>query len=144
MIQPSMILSPMKLFITLDPPPPQVKANHTVGSRNGRMVKAMATKAYRQHAEAQAIAAITAAGWQTVQSATVEIAGYFKTVAFPDKDNLLFSLKAAFDGFTDARVWTDDKDATYLPPTRTKDAERPRIELIIHAEEPAILREGGE
>ena len=141
-----MITKSLILRITLDPPPAQVKANHTVGSRNGRMVKAMATKAYRQHAEDRAIKAICAegCGWETVQSATVEIAGFFKTVAFPDKDNLLFSLKAAFDGFTDARVWTDDKDATYLPPTRAKDAKNPRIELVIHAEEPAQLREGGE
>ena len=32
-----------------------------------------------------------------------------------DKDNLLASLKAAFDGLTDAGVWTDDSEATYLP-----------------------------
>ena len=61
----------------------------------------------------------------------VTITYYHKTRAFMDRDNILASLKAAFDGFTDAGLWADDHACLYMPIRREKDADNPRVEITI-------------
>lgn len=72
-------------------------------------------------------------------NAVVSIRYYNKTARTIDRDNIIASLKAAFDGFTDAGIWDDDRDSIYLPPQRFKDAEKPRVEIEIRAVDPGFI-----
>jgi Holliday junction resolvase RusA-like endonuclease len=47
----------------------------------------------------------------------------------PDADNILASLKSAFDGFTDAGIWSDDRVTVHLPICRKADKLDPRVEV---------------
>lgn len=67
-----------------------------------------------------------------MQTAVVGIHWYSKTNRKIDQDNLISSLKSGFDGLTDAGLWVDDRDIFYLPPERSKSADNPRVELVIH------------
>ena len=68
---------------------------------------------------------------EAMQFALVAIKHFNRTARVIDRDNILSSLKAAFDGLTDAGVWSDDRDAVFLPVSRLKDAANPRVELKI-------------
>ncbi|MCA9174277.1 MAG: RusA family crossover junction endodeoxyribonuclease [Planctomycetales bacterium] len=48
-----------------------------------------------------------------------------------DRDNILASLKSAFDGLTDAMVLSDDRDVAFLPVERLIDRSHPRVELSV-------------
>ena len=74
---------------------------------------------------------------RTFSAPAVQIHYYHRTIAVMDADNALASLKAAFDGFTDAGIWTDDRDVTFLPVRQAKDASNPRVEITI-AESPEM------
>jgi Holliday junction resolvase RusA-like endonuclease len=63
--------------------------------------------------------------------ATVHVTAYYKTAAARDADNVLASFKAAFDGLTDAHIWTDDRGLTHEPVTIAKDAANPRAVITI-------------
>lgn len=63
--------------------------------------------------------------------ASVQIHWYAKTIAHPDGDNAVATLKSAFDGLTDYGIFADDKHVTYPPAIFHKDRENPRIELHI-------------
>lgn len=49
----------------------------------------------------------------------------------PDADNILSSLKAAWDGVTDSGVWEDDRLTVHLPVCRRADKLNPRVEIRI-------------
>lgn len=122
------------LKIILDLPPKELSPNHTVGSRGQRMGKAAKIKKYRQAAAMMALSALGEAGWMSLplwDRATVQISYYHKTRAFRDPDNIIASMKAGIDGLTDAGVFSDDRDLTYLPVSRFKDASNPRVEIEI-------------
>jgi hypothetical protein len=63
--------------------------------------------------------------------ATVHCDFYFKTMNFPDPDNCIASMKAAFDGIADAGIVFNDRKLWPDRPTMQKDAENPRVEITI-------------
>ncbi len=116
------------ITITLACPPQKLKPN----VRSHHMAKANATKQYRSHAADAAMDECEVlGGWEPIKEPKVTITYYHKTRAFMDRDNILASLKAAFDGFTDAGLWTDDHACLYMPIRREKDAEHPRVEITV-------------
>jgi crossover junction endodeoxyribonuclease RusA len=116
------------LCIVLPLPPRVLSPN----ARAHWATKARATKLYRQAAcvEAVLVAGPPAVPWET---ATVLLRFFFRTRARRDRDNLLASMKAAFDGLADAGVVRDDSGLTYMPVevvTGVPAADQ-RVELLI-------------
>jgi crossover junction endodeoxyribonuclease RusA len=121
----------MNITITIPLPPAALKPN----SRPHWSRKARAAKAYRKAAWAATVAATSPGLPMRWRKASVQVTAFFKTVRHPDPDNLIASLKAAFDGIADAGLVADDKELWPLRPIIGKDAEFPRIELTISPEE---------
>ena len=114
--------------IELAPVPEDLSPNKTPS----RWVKASAVKAYRIAAWARTLKTIgrkRAPKWET---ATGHAVFFFAVKRRRDKDNLAASLKAAWDGITDAGIMANDSGLTPMPveivvgPT-----ERPRVEITI-------------
>jgi crossover junction endodeoxyribonuclease RusA len=102
----------MTVTIYLPLPPDALKPNARVHWRT----KAKATKTYRETARWAAHAPHPAA-WK---AAEIQAHFRFKQDRRRDRDNLLASLKAAFDGLVDARLLSDDSGVTHLPVTWEK------------------------
>jgi len=107
-------------------------------SPNGRShwrTKAKAVKAYRKRAADEAMVAAyenrAARRSMPWSKATISVTCYHKTARHMDEDNIVASLKPAFDGLVSAGILTDDRDVTVLPPVRLTDRENPRVELVI-------------
>lgn len=117
------------ITVVLSLPPNELKPN----ARPHHMAKANKVKAYRRQAWAVALMARDYAHTEPPrwQYATIQIDYYHKTAAFMDRDNIIATLKSGIDGLTDAGVLADDRDVTYLPVRRFKDAKNPRVELTI-------------
>lgn len=116
------------IIITLPLPPKELSPNARVHWR----VKSKATGGYRERA--------MYAGWDLFprsssaplhNTATVQVQWFTKTAHRPDGDNALASLKALFDGLTDAGIFSDDKWLTHLPIKFAKNAANPRVVLTI-------------
>lgn len=112
----------MTVTIYLPLPPAALKPNARVHWRT----KAKATKAYRETARWAALVPHPSA-WK---SAEIQAHFRFKQDRRRDRDNLLASLKAAFDGLVDARLLADDSGLTHLPVTFEK-AEPVGVTLTI-------------
>jgi len=125
--------------VTLPLPPRELSPNHTVGSRGGRFRKAGKTKQYRVVAAWAAVDAMVEHNFDHKRedgpclwpTATVQATFYFKDKRRRDRDNLLASMKAAFDGLADAGLVTNDAGFTYLPVRVEVDKANPRVELVI-------------
>jgi Holliday junction resolvase RusA-like endonuclease len=132
--------TPSGLLIVLDLPPKELSPNYTVGSRPARLGKAAKIKAYRRHAceEAQVACAqsLDTTHGMPWEAATVQATFYFAQNRRRDADNLLASLKAAFDGLRDSGVLADDDQLTHLPVQRRVDKVRPRVQLFIAKDTP--------
>lgn len=113
------------LSITLPLPPRELSPN----ARAHWATKARATKRYRQAACVEAVlAGVPAVPWT---KATVQLRFHFRTAARRDRDNLLASMKAAFDGLADAGVVADDHGLTHLPVELVTGSADPRVEMVI-------------
>ena len=112
--------------LTLPLPPPALSPN----GRHHWAVKARATKEARLMAEMQArrLPAYQRRAWA---AAEIQTTVYLPNARKADRDNLLASCKAYFDGLTDAGVLADDRDVVHLPLQRRMCKERPRVELVI-------------
>lgn len=140
------------LTITIPLPPKGCRPN---GSHGHYRKKSAAKKVYREQAwaaaraaiisqagyvfstaEGQAIAATAALkkGPPRWRKARVAVICYTKTATRMDPDNLVASLKSAFDGLADAGVIANDKELWPDRPQFFKDAQNPRIELTITEE----------
>ncbi len=117
----------MKYTITLPLPHPDLSPN----ARVHHMAKARAVKSHRGFAYMIARHHI---GSLKLSAATVQATFFFKAKRRRDPDNLLSSLKAAFDGMVDAGVFVDDCGLTHLPVQQRIDKENPRVEITITAE----------
>lgn len=94
--------------------------------------KAKLVREYRAHAEEEAMAAAFAAGLPSPIKQPVTLITYWnRRRVFPDADNILASLKSAFDGFSDAGIWTDDRVTVHLPICRRANKLDPRVEVQI-------------
>ena len=97
--------------ITIDlPHPPRILHPN---ARPHYMAKARATRTYRNMARVAALAAC--GGSQLWAAASVKVIATYKDARRRDRDGILSSLKAAFDGLADAWVVLDDADFTYEP-----------------------------
>lgn len=111
--------------IVLDLPPKALSPN----ARVHWAVKARATKKYRKAAE------MLAREHGVIRYASAHVGTIFyvkdKRGLRQDADNLIASLKAAFDGLADAGVVENDKALTPLPPKLDVDKHNPRVEMFI-------------
>ena len=115
-----------KFLITLPLPPKELSPN----GRPHWAAKARATKNYREYAWAETTA--TTDGTSHLWDRAKETARfYFKTNRRRDRDNLLASLKAAFDGITDAQLLINDSGLMHMPVEIYKDVDNPRVEITI-------------
>ena len=116
------------LTVRLPLPPPRLSPN----ARSHWRPKARATRSYRTAAAFYGRHALASAGidggWT---SAEVQAEFFFPTTHRRDADNLLASLKAAFDGLADAGIVANDRDLIHLPVRQTKDRDDPRVVLTI-------------
>ena len=92
--------------------------------------KAAATRAYRTLAHVRGLEALGNVDhlprWKR---ATARAIFYVPDRRRRDRDNLLASLKAAFDGFVDAGILEDDAGLTHLPVVIQVDQDNPRVEI---------------
>lgn len=112
--------------VTLPLPPKQLHPN----ARVHFMAKAAATKRYRLRAELEARHALGRRDPPRWKAATVRVAWYFKTAARRDRDNLLASAKAIFDGLADAGIVDNDAAFTHLPHEVNK-SDQPGVVLVV-------------
>ena len=69
------------------------------------------------------------------KAAEVESVFFFRDRRRRDRDNLLASLKAAFDGIASAGIVDDDASLTHLPVRLEVDRDAPRVEISIRRTE---------
>lgn len=116
------------MIVTLPLPHQNLKPNRP----SHRMAKAESIAIYRAIARDEAMAAAYSHDIrEPYKDAVVQVRAYWKTVVMMDPDNLLATMKSALDGLTDAGIWRDDRDVMYLPCVQEKDAENPRIEIVV-------------
>ena len=72
---------------------------------------------------------------EPIEKPIVTVKAFWPTTRRMDADNLLATMKAAFDGLTDAGIWPDDRECTFLPCQQLKDAANPRIEIQVEKRE---------
>jgi crossover junction endodeoxyribonuclease RusA len=111
------------MIVTLPLPAKNLSPN----SRCHWRAKAAAVKAYRS----AALIAAYAKGKPRFESANVQCKFYFRDSRRRDGDNLLASMKSAFDGLVDAGIFSDDAGLTHLPVEKNKDTKNPRVEIHI-------------
>ena len=114
------------VVIVLPLPPRELSPN----ARPHWAAKARAIKRYRQTAWLCALAVRPS---QPVQVARVTSRFFFRTLRRRDRDNLLASLKPAFDGIADARVVANDAGMIHMPVEQYVDRADPRVEIAVEA-----------
>jgi len=117
-----------EIRIRLPLPSPRLSPNARAHWRS----KARDVKSYRRAAAFYGRLALEESGdpgaWTT---ADVGATFYHPTRRLRDADNLLASLKAAFDGFADAGIVSNDRALTHLPVLQLLDRNDPRVEIRI-------------
>lgn len=123
----------MKIHISLDLPSSGLSPNARTHWRKLAELK----KNYKEHACDQAMAAAFDQDIKCSFELPVVFVHYVNARnVMPDGDNILASLKSAFDGFTDAGIWEDDRIVFYFPVARSCDKDEPRVEITIHEDLP--------
>jgi len=113
-----------RIVITLRLPPEELTPN----ARPCRAAKARAVRRYR---EAAYLYALAARPGRPMERARVTARFFFRDRRERDKDNLLASLKAAFDGIADGRVITNDAGMIHMPAELLMDRVNPRVEIEV-------------
>jgi Holliday junction resolvase RusA-like endonuclease len=113
--------------ITMPLPPESLSPN----ARVCREKKWRATKKYRTIAGEAAFAELATNPRGPLARACSQAKFFFARGGRRDKDNLLASLKAAFDGLVDGGLLVDDSGLTHLPVEVAIDSERPRVEITL-------------
>lgn len=118
-----------QLTVILTLPPRELSPNW----RGHFMAKARAVRKYRQQAWGEAMFQIQQAQGSVPwwKNATLKATFWFSDLRRRDRDNLLASLKPAFDGLADAHVVVNDSCITYLPVEIGLDRANPRVELEV-------------
>ena len=117
------------LRIVLPLPPKELSPNARV--HWGR--KARMSKRYKLAAVAATDGAQVEAGrpdgiWDAAQ---LKVCLYNRTAHRRDGDNLIASMKSAFDGIA-ISLGVDDAHWVHLPPVQEKDAKDPRVEVLLY------------
>lgn len=114
----------MTTTVTLPLPPKELSPN----ARVHWAARATATRRYR---EAAYLLALPSRPRRPMQVARVTARFFFKTRRRRDRDNLLASLKPAFDGLADAGLVADDSGLIHMPVEQHIDRTDPRVELVV-------------
>lgn len=119
----------MTITITLPHPPSSLRPN----GRSHWRVKAQSVKDYRTLAKVRAMEALGTARpmWA---AAKVAITWESNTMRHPDPDNIVASLKAAFDGLQDAGVVANDRGLWPERPVILTKRPWPEVRLVITPE----------
>ena len=102
-------------------------------SPNARPHWAVKARAVRQYREAAYLLALASRPARPMRAAKVTARFFFRTHRQRDRDNLLASLKPAFDGIADARVVTNDAGMIHMPVEQYVDRTDPRVEIVVEA-----------
>ena len=121
------LITAPKLYFIMPFPPLALSPN----GRAHHHAKASATADYRQHAYVVALGAIGRGARPKVDKARTQIIAYRGRRNRRDRDNIAASVKALWDGVTDAQVWADDSGVTHLPVVLAYDKQNPRLEILI-------------
>lgn len=116
-----------KITITIPLPDASLSPN----SRSHWGKKSRHTKAYRGAAilaTKSALKRTRPPGWL---KAECQVSAFYGVSRRRDTDNLIASLKSAFDGIADTGVISNDSGLIHLPATIGRDAKNPRIEITI-------------
>jgi crossover junction endodeoxyribonuclease RusA len=116
--------------IVLPLPPKALSPN----ARSHWRTKAAATKNYRLAAKLQTRTEMLRLGYAAMPPlrwATECATFYFSNERGRDGDNLLASLKSAFDGIADAGLLGNDKNLTHAPVQQKIDKADPRVEIEV-------------
>lgn len=117
------------MIITLPLPPKELSPN----ARCHWALKAIKVKWYRKTAGYTVLSDCPEViEDEPMESAAVQCVFFFKDKRRRDGDNLLASMKSAFDGLVDAGVFSDDSGLTHLPVVQSKDKDNPRVEIHIN------------
>ena len=121
-----------ELTVVLSLPPKELSPN----ARPHWRAKAKATKAYRNEARVAALQAMSGLPkhWHHFDKGKTFVTFYKPTFRRTDPDNLLSSLKAAFDGLVDAGLLTDDRALAHAPVHQLKSKTNPRCEIYLELE----------
>jgi crossover junction endodeoxyribonuclease RusA len=112
------------MVIVLPLPPPELSPN----ARPHWAAKARAVRRYREAAYLSSLAERRA---RPMNVAKVTARFFFRSRQRRDRDNLLASLKPAFDGIADARVVTNDAGMIHMPVEQYVDRTDPRVEIVV-------------
>lgn len=103
-------------------------------SPNSRVHWAAKAKAVRKYRATAWALAKEALGWRRGPKwirARATCRFFFRDRRQRDRDNLLASMKSAFDGLADAGIVANDSGLIHMPVEINIDAERPRVEVQI-------------
>jgi len=114
------------MVIVLPLPPRELSPN----VRPHWAAKARAVRRYREAAYLSALAERPA---RPLQAARVTSRFFFCNRRRRDRDNLLASLKPAFDGIADARMVANDAGMIHMPVEQYVDRTDPRVEIAVEA-----------
>lgn len=95
--------------------------------------KARAAKGYRSAAWAVALERLGRDPAPQWVQAVCQCRFYFPDRRIRDCDNLLASLKSAFDGLADAGIIANDSGLIHLPVVRDVDAHNPHVDIVVQA-----------
>jgi Holliday junction resolvase RusA-like endonuclease len=116
-----------KITITIPLPDASLSPN----SRSHWGTKARHTQNYRAAAMLATKAALKRErppGWL---KAECQVSAFYSVMRRRDTDNLIASLKSAFDGIADTGVISNDSGLIHLPAIIGRDVKNPRIEITI-------------
>lgn len=124
-------MSGAALVVTLPLPPRALSPN----ARPHWAAKAKAVQGYREAAYLSALAkrpgSLRGRRDRPTRLARVTARFYFRNRRRRDGDNLLASLKPAFDGIADAGVVANDSGMIHMPVEQYVDRKNPRVELVV-------------
>ena len=102
-------------------------------SPNARPHWAAKARAVRQYREAAYLLALAEQPARPMRRARVTATFFFRDKRRRDGDNLLASLKPAFDGLADAGIVADDSAMIHMPVEQRVDRQNPRVEIAVEA-----------
>ncbi len=112
--------------ISLPLPPKELSPNERMHWAR----KARAVRNYRRWTDV-ATRQARPKGWTVPSEVVVTCRFYFRDRRRRDRDNLLASMKAAFDGIVDSGLIRDDCDMIHMPVVIGYDRERQRVEITV-------------
>lgn len=113
--------------VTLSLPPRALRPN----ARVCWQAKAAAVKRYRRNARLIALSVLERRTPPRWEEAVARPVFYWPDNRRRDRDNAAASLKAVYDGLTDAGVLDDDVGLVPMPPEMRIDRRNPRVEIQI-------------